>query len=216
MENMTKHSPEWTQYVLGLFMPDELDGGNPRVEGLRRISGMVLGDLIEEGCDLVSPPSNDNNFRACVKAWGVFVDSNGVRRRFEAIADASQENCTEDFQTYIVAMADTRAKGRMFRNALCLRRVVAAEEVNKTMFTASDIQSGGQIHEGQISMIRILTDRMGLPLSRVLAHLTIECSCKTDGDVDLKKLTYDDAVKVAKFLNEIRQDKEAIAKLKGA
>lgn len=212
---MSKHSPEWTQYILGMFMPDELDNGNPRVEGLRRVSGLVLGDLVEEGCDLVSPPSNDNNFRACVKAWGVFVDHNGIRRRFEAIADANENNCTEDFQTYIVAMADTRAKGRMFRNALCLRRVVAAEEINKSMFSSSDIQEGGHIHEGQISMIRILTDRMGLPLSRVLSHLEIASSYKADGDVDLKKLSYDDAVKVAKFLNEIRQDKEAIAKIQG-
>ncbi len=151
LEPLTPNDPGWTQFVIGKFMDDEVDGKNPRVEGLRRVSGELVGELIEEGCDLVSAPTEENRFRACVKAWGVFLTPNGRTKRFEALADAHSENCFEDYATYLVAMADTRAKGRMFRNALCLRRVVAAEEVSKTTSFMGDIQKGGAIHTRQVS-----------------------------------------------------------------
>jgi len=117
---------EWTQYVLGKFLDDELDGENPRVDGLRRVAQDVIGTIVEEGCDLVACPTVENGMRACVKAWVVF--ENG--QRFEALADASPVNITgEEYVIYLTAMADTRAKGRCLRNALGLKRVVAAEEV---------------------------------------------------------------------------------------
>jgi len=105
--------PEWTQYVLGKFLPDEVDGQNPRVEGLRRVSSELVGELVEEGCDLVSAPCEANGYRACVKAWAIFLTNGGKEKRFEALADAHPDNCIDDYVTYLVAMADTRAKGRV-------------------------------------------------------------------------------------------------------
>lgn len=195
--------PDWTQYVLGKFLPDEVDGKNPRVEGLRRVAGELVGELIEEGCDLVASPCEDNRFRACVKAWGVFLTSDGRTKRFEALADAHGENCQEDYATYLVAMADTRAKGRVFRNALGLRRVVAAEEVSKTVALASDVQPGGAIHTGQISLIRLMADRNGLNLVEVLDGLCIkhELDDRT-ADVNLKKVTYEEALSIVKCMRQ--------------
>ncbi len=201
--------PGWTQYVLGKLLEDEVDGKNPRVEGLRRIAGELVGDLIEEGCDLVTAPDESNGFRACAKAWGVFVTSDGLTKRFEALADAHPENCYEDYATYLVAMADTRAKGRMFRNALFLRRVVSAEEVNKTVATAADIQQGGSIHTGQISMIRMIADRNKISISEVLDDLSIKYEMNEEtGDVNLNSLTYEDALLTAKKMREIKEAKE--------
>lgn len=200
--------PEWTQYVLGKFLPDEVDGKNPRVEGLRRVAGDLVGELVEEGCDLVASPCEDNRFRACVKAWGVFVTEGGRIKRFEALADAHGDNCQEDYATYLVAMADTRAKGRVFRNALGLRRVVAAEEVSKTVALASDVQPGGSIHTGQISLIRLMADRNGFNLVEVLDSLGITHELnESTADVNLKKVTYEEALAVVKFMRQAIEQK---------
>ncbi len=203
------NDPGWTQYVLGKFEDDETDKGNPRVEGLRRIAGELVGELIEEGCDLVAAPTEENGFRACVKAWGVFNTDTGLQKRFEALADANSDNCVEAYSTYLVAMADTRAKGRVFRNALGLRRVVAAEEVSTTLAMSSDVQKDGHIHTGQISMLRMMSERQGVKISEVLDELKIpyELNDKT-GDVNLQSITYDDAVAAGKKIREMKEEKE--------
>ena len=204
----TPSDPGWTQYVLGKFLEDEVDGQNPRVEGLRRVAGELVGELIEEGCDLLAAPTEDNRFRACAKAWGVFLTPEGREKRFEALADAHSENCFEDYATYLVAMADTRAKGRMYRNALCLRRVVAAEEVSKTVATAADIQKGGPIHTSQISMIRLISDRHGFKISGVLDRLGIEYELNDQtGDVNLQSLSYEDALAAATEMRKMKEQK---------
>ncbi len=204
---LTPNDEGWTQFVLGKFMDDEVDGKNPRVEGLRRIAGELVGELIEEGCDLIAVPTEDNRFRACAKAWGIFLTPGGQTKRFEALADANSENCFEDYATYLVAMADTRAKGRMFRNALCLRRVVSAEEVSKTMASTADTQSGGAIHTGQISMIRMMSDRQNINIAQILDGLGIDYKLNEQtGDVNLNSLSYEDALRTAKAMREQREE----------
>lgn len=205
----TQSDPGWTQYVLGKFFEDEMDGKNPRVEGLRRIAGELVGEILEEGCDLVAVPTEENRFRACAKAWGIFLSPSGREKRFEALADAHSENCLEDYATYLVAMADTRAKGRMFRNALGLRRVVAAEEISKTVAMAADVQQGGPIHTSQISMIRLISDRHGFKISDVLDELSItyELNDQT-GDVNLQSLSYEDALAASKKMREMKEAKD--------
>lgn len=205
----TPSSPDWTQYVLGKFLPDEVDGLNPRVEGLRRVAGELVGSLIEEGCDLVAAPTEANRFRACVKAWGVFVMTDGTTKRFEALADAHSENCVEDYATYLVAMADTRAKGRMYRNALCLRRVVAAEEISKTMAPAADVQPGGKIHVGQITLLRMMADRHDFKIAEILDVLGVKYELNDQtGEVNLKSLSYEDAVAASSRMREMASEKD--------
>jgi hypothetical protein len=209
LEIPNQNDPKWTQYVLGQFMEDEVDGVNPRVEGLRRVANELVGELVEEGCDLVSAPSQENNFRACVKAWGIFLTANGHTKRFEALADAHADNCHEDYATYLVAMADTRAKGRVFRNALYLRRVVSAEEVSKTMAMTADIQKGGAIHTSQISMIRLISDRHNFNITEVLDGLGIKYELNdSTGDVNLKLLSYEDALAVSIKMREMKEEQE--------
>lgn len=207
LEPPTPSDPEWTQYVLGKFMDDEVDGKNPRVEGLRRVANELVGELIEEGCDLIAVPTDENRYRACAKAWGVFITPEGRTKRFEALADAHSENCFEDYATYLVAMADTRAKGRMFRNALYLRRIVAAEEVNKTMAIASDTQSGGAIHTSQISMIRLISDRHNFNIAEVLDNLGIKYELNdSTGDVNLKLLSYENALALSIQMRKMKEE----------
>ena len=186
-------SPSWTKYVLSQFQDDELEGENPRVEGLRRVADKLLNGILEEGCDLITSPSSDNGFRACAKAWVVF----GNGQRFESLADASPENCSQDFCMYPVAMADTRAKGRVYRAALMLKKVIAAEEKCGEIMLLNNQQ---HIHSAQITAIRLLSDGLKLNPMDIAKEF-----CKKDFK-DIKSLSYTEAQEVLKELNKRRNE----------
>lgn len=192
--------PKWTQFVLGQFLDDELDGENPRVDGLRRVAQDVIGTIVEEGCDLVACPTIENGMRACVKAWVVF--ENG--QRFEALADASPANITGDeYAIYLTAMADTRAKGRCLRNALGLKRVVAAEEVSNKVGLGVDGNSDSAIRTGQIAAIHLVSGRIKVSVSKLLADMKIECENLDNGSINLKSLKHEEAISILQKLQEL-------------
>ncbi len=187
-------SPLWTQYVLSQFQDDELDGECPRVEGLRRVADELLNGILEEGCDLIMSPSPDNGFVACAKAWVVF----GNGKRFEALADASPNNCSSEFAIFPVAMADTRAKGRVYRAALMLKKIIAAEEkcdINNI------INRDENIRTGQISAIRILSERLKINPLELINKLFNEKKY-----ADVKMLNFNEAQEVIKELNKLRNE----------
>jgi hypothetical protein len=201
-------SPAWTQYVLGLFQDDEMDGEHPRLEGLRRVAELLLGEVSREQCELVSAPTMENGERACAKASIVFSDG----RIFEALADACPSNCTKDFAIYPVAMADTRAKGRAYRAALKLKRVVSAEEIGVTKDEEVD-DANKLINTGQITAIRLLSDRLGISIKKLLDDLEIS-SVVNNGVVDMKYLKHCEGLVVLSNLNNMRQTGHVQEKLK--
>lgn len=203
---------EWTQYVLGRFLDDELDGENPRVDGLRRVAQELVGTITEEGCDLVACPTVENGMRACVKAWVVF--KNG--QRFEALADASPVNITgEEYVIYLTAMADTRAKGRCLRNALGLKRVVAAEEVSNRVGLGVDGNSDAAIHTGQITAMHLVANRIKVSIPKLLEDMKIECVSLENGSPNLKSLKHEEAVSILQKLQELSACGEIPEEIKG-
>lgn len=209
-EEMDPSHERWTQYVLGKLRSDEMEGKNPRVEGLRRVSEEVLGDIIEEGCDLVASPTIDNEMRASVKAWVVFRDNEGTTKRFEALADAYQGNCTSVFVFYLVAMADTRAKGRCYRNALKLKKVLAAEEIDPALAACQGEDNKQPIDPTQITGIRVVAERLGISIEKHLIALGIECSLDENKDLNLGSLNKGSAKKVLLQLNAYNLSKDDI------
>ncbi len=198
---ITPQDPKWTQYVLGKFMDDELDGKNPRVEGLRRVAESLVGDIIEEGCELVAPPTSDNGMRACVKAWFIFSTNDG-ERRYEALADACEDNCMSQFGSYLTAMADTRAKGRCLRNALKLRRVIAAEEIDPATAAFERNDDKQPIENTQITAIRVLSNRKNVSIESCLKIVD------KDETVDIESLTQGEAKKILSTLQTNKKTKE--------
>ncbi len=209
-EEMDSSHKGWTQYVLGKLQSDEMEGKNPRVEGLRRVAEEVIGEIIEEGCNLADPPNIDNEMRACVKAWVVFRDECGTVKRFEALADAYHGNCTSDFVLYVVAMADTRAKGRCYRNALKLKRVLAAEEVDPAMAACQGEDNKQPIAPTQITGIRVVSERLGISIEKHLVVLGIECSLDKNQELDLGSLNKGSAKKVLLQLNKYNMSRDEI------
>ncbi|MAF25511.1 hypothetical protein CL634_08070 [bacterium] len=124
--------PEWHDYVMSHFQPNELIDGNPICAGLRRVSELLLGTIVESGPSEVFP-STDNNGpgRATVVYTVVFDWQNmGMYKTFREVADVWHGNTDDLFCAHPVATASTRAEGRALRKALRIR-ALAAEELAK-------------------------------------------------------------------------------------
>lgn len=175
----TPDDPGWTQYVIGQFEDDEMENKNPRVDGLRRLVEKLIGEIVEEGCDLIACPNSDNDFRACVKAW-VRLNDNGTIKQYEALADACRENCSGQYSLYLCAMADTRAKGRCFRNALRLKKVVAAEEIDPSAVpVSSEYEDNSPIDGNQLVAAKVVAERNQIDLPKLFVYLEIKKQIST-------------------------------------
>ena len=131
-------SPEWSDYVMGLFQQDELIAGYPKINGLRRVANYLLGDIVE------STPTNVVvvggagektvvvTYRLAIEwnldypvGFGNMVPNKQVRV-FGGVADCNESN--SGFGKHASAVADSKAEGRALRKALCIN-VIAAEEL---------------------------------------------------------------------------------------
>lgn len=120
-------SPEWNDYVLGLFDKSEMYDGRPLCHGLRRVAELLLGEIVSSKPTQVFPPKDENGIGRATVIWEVTF-SNGST--FSDVADCWEGNTDDTFCVFNTATAATRAEGRALRKALRLR-VVAAEEVTK-------------------------------------------------------------------------------------
>ena len=71
-------SPEWSEYVLGLFEDKELIDGNPLVAGLRRVAELVLGQIVYSGPSQVFPVTTDKGAGRATVVFTVEFE-NGTR-----------------------------------------------------------------------------------------------------------------------------------------
>ena len=132
-------SPEWNDYVLGLFADNELFDGRPTCAGLRRVSELVLGQIVSSRPTQVFPPSDGNGVGRSTVIWEVVFGDGSV---FSDVADSWEGNTDDMFCVFNTATSATRAEGRALRKALRLR-TVAAEEMTKKD-TASIVRSISQ------------------------------------------------------------------------
>ena len=125
-------SPEWHDYVMQFFQPNELVEGNPITAGLRRVAELLLGDIMESGpINVVAPSNDDGPGRATVTYRVTFNWMNsGQMRTYADTADVWHGNTDVLFCAHPVATASTRAEGRALRKALKIR-ALAAEELSK-------------------------------------------------------------------------------------
>ena len=131
-DSPTYGSEDWNDYVMSHFRKDELIDGNPICAGLRRVSELLLGEVMESGPDQVFPATDGNGpGRATVVYQVVFNWMNsGSVKIFKEVADVWHGNTDDLFCAHPAATASTRAEGRALRKALRIR-CLAAEELAK-------------------------------------------------------------------------------------
>lgn len=123
----TEQDQNWTEYVLSLMYADELRDGHPTVDGLRRITERILGEVFAVESEILQVPGPDNNYHATVK---VRVVAEG--RSADGCADVGPNNTESKFAIHAVATAESRAESRAYRRLLRLRNIISAEENVKT------------------------------------------------------------------------------------
>lgn len=124
----------WPDYVMEQFDESELDRGYPKVNGLRRVTELLMGEIIESFPEVIQCPCPENERRATVVYHVRIRTPKGVRY-FADGADAYDGNMTNPnkegnqvFTKFPTAIAVTRAEARALRKCLKLN-VVAAEEL---------------------------------------------------------------------------------------
>lgn len=146
-------SPEWSDYVLSQFADDEVvikrevRGGKdvvnryPKVDGLRRLFQVYIGEIFETDIQCISAPRLMDNggydfcsYRFAVKYIRHDDNERNIRLASEVAdvfyRDADFNNIDAPFNTFPSTIAATRAEARTYRKALGLK-VCSYDELPK-------------------------------------------------------------------------------------
>lgn len=198
---------EWTDHVLSLLADDEKINGNPTTEGLRRIFEIVLNcSTIEARTEVVQSPDLANERRATVVYSLTYVLNDPSipeptkYRTVSAAADVYWGNCDKVFRNHPVAVAETRAEGRVLRKALKLRKVVTADEIAKEVVDHTE-DSNNTINNSQLNFFDVFGKRLNINIKKLLENLAINSS-------NIYNISYDDAVKTITTLSGYQQNND--------
>lgn len=131
-------SNAWSDYVMSQFEEEELFEERPTVPALRRVTELLLGEIVESRPhDICVMGDTVVCNYTLVVSWGRgLLENNGgyfdvnidiPTRMFGAIGEASVKNTQGVFQNYQASIAETRAEGRALKKALGIKCSTAEE-----------------------------------------------------------------------------------------
>lgn len=163
----TMYDPEWSDYVLSQMADDEKMDGNPTVDGLRRMVGVIFGNITSSHTNVVQTPTPDNKERATVTVT-IVVNDGDENLMVTGAADSYWGNTDKAYRNYPVAVAETRAEGRALKRLLKLRKVISAEEKADEIEPIGE-DSVGKITPPQIQYLEITCrDKLGVNIKKLL------------------------------------------------
>jgi hypothetical protein len=126
------NSPEWQDFVMSKFTDSETVENSkgkpePKVGGLRRVVGLLIGDILESYPQHYTPSLDAGVDGRASCSYIIKVDFGNEVRTFGAVADSCINN-TDDFVAgYPLAVAETRAESRALKKILRLEGLAAEE-----------------------------------------------------------------------------------------
>lgn len=204
-------SPEWHDYVMKHFQPDELIDGNPLTAGLRRVAELLLGDIISSKPIEVKPVEGNGVGRATVVYEVQFqwkLDGSGGVRVYADVADTWIGNTDDLFCVHAPATAATRAEGRALRKALKIRALAAEEltkkDVSKHLADNETLPEGHEkIVKDQINFIITKCKKLNLDVMKFINSGEHEYA-------SIEAVTKHKALKMIERLKEFTRDKDLI------
>lgn len=131
------NSLEWSDYVMSKFEDDELEDGRPIASGLIRVVQDLIGPIIDRKIISFTPANSDNYHNATVHVRVKVLMNNESHPLYkivdyieqDGIAEVNLRNTPAPFHLHPAASAFTKAEAQAIRKMLCLKNVVAADEV---------------------------------------------------------------------------------------
>ena len=153
--------PEWSEYVLDQMHDSELKDGKPTVDGLRRVTERIYGEIIQSSSEIVNY-NTDRGICTVKHTLAIQKYSTDTIITVDGCVDVKYQNIPHPFNQHLVSTADTRAEGKALRRALKLR-VVTAEEVQQT--SEDDVLAAEEnITDQQILAINQMCKRLDVNL----------------------------------------------------
>ena len=194
----------WHEYVMSNFTEDEVLFGNPTVDGMRRVTELLIGPIDSIETTVLQCPDLANERRATVKVK-IHVFENGS---YDGVADAYWGNCDKTYRNYPTSVAETRAEGRALKRILRLKKVNAAEEIGVTSdhddsVNEDDVENG-LITSTQLQFLDIMcnTNRLNINVKKLVEYHKLSN--------DVKKLTHKDALMLNEKLSNYQGKVETI------
>lgn len=127
-------SEGWHDYVMSQFRDGELDNGQPKCDGLRRLLTELCGDILSSEIDILQCPNHNNGYIATAKCTINFVfndkigDEIAIQKVLRSdVADACRQDTPAPFNKHLSATAATKAEARVLRKLLGLNTIAAEE-----------------------------------------------------------------------------------------
>lgn len=218
---------EWHNYVMGLFDESELYDGMPLVAGLRRVSQLVIGEIISsKPIQVFAPTDVDHMGRATVVYEVQFLRNKSSKKSevfnpatdilvFADVADCFEGNADDLVALHPAATGSTRAEARALRKALGLT-CVSAEELtrNKDIVkeyktkvgepTDGSMKTTDGLSVNQKKCIGVICDKIKVDPVKMVAHLA---------NKEVESLTKGEASKVIDALSKMQNGELEIPKL---
>ena len=200
---------EWHNYVMGLFGEDELEDGNPNLDGLLRVARYLLGKVTVNNLQIHQCPTPENGNRATVSLQVFTTDNNSNVLCMYDAADSFSGNTDAPFYKHPVATAISRAKSRALRSLLGLRKTLSAEEVSENSKDSTEQSNVDRISAQQITMLDKISKKLNINLSRFI---------NSTNDVhydNIRDISYVAAQDMFKRINKYQQDETIPPELLG-
>lgn len=207
-------SEDWVDYVMQQFTSSETDEkGNPKIAGLRRLAGTLLGDIIFSGPISLWPAVDSEKpgrAAAIVEvriAWkGAYDDIRVFRGCAGAWWNKNIGNVDEEFAVFPEAVAETRAEARALKKALGLPMVSADETMQKDSKemlnnyreSQEDKWSNDGISHAQVCAIQTMCKRLKIDYNKFINSGEKEYE-------DIKHVPKAIAVKMLQKLNQYQR-----------
>lgn len=204
--------PDWHDYVMSHFENDELYEGKPTTYGLRRIVGLLLGEIVYSVPKEVRTDSPERAVVVCevrIKKHKLNDQSTEDVIVYGDVADVwygvecgvpNVGNITPDFAIFATPTAATRAEGRALRKALQLK-CVCAEEM--AFLPKPESQDDDSINSPQIHVVNSICKSLDLNVMKVV-------NAGKKKYKDIKEVSKVDASKIIERLNTLQNDKSKI------
>lgn len=192
-----KTDPGWHDYVMKLFLPNELQDSYPKVDGLRRVVRLLIGEIVVHEVK----PFYANRNEACVVVRVVVHGKDGTTYEYSEVSDVHSGNTDSEFVRHASATAATKAEGRVYRKLLNIRTIAYEEKSTAVLNLVGDEQLPDKINAQQINVLRIICSRNNLSLKKF-------ANAGADVYKNLNDIPFDTAQKMIQYLSDAVHQKK--------